>query len=389
MREQKAELNSLFSIDKKISDMLRKNFKYLSVITSAIFFASCGNSTPPPQAPPKVLVSVDTVKGGSANYYDLYPATITALNQVDIKPQVAGNITDIFFKDGDHVSKGQKLYSIDAQQYAGAYDQAKANLDVSKANLAKAQQDADRYQQLASQDAIAKQTLDHALADLQSAKMQVAASEANVQAVETNLKYTNIYSPLDGTIGISLVKVGTAVYQQTLLNTVSTDDPISADISLDQSLIPYFTQLLQKGNAANDSTFTVTLPDGTVYPDPGHIILLDRAVDPTTGTIKARIVFPNTKKILKVGVTCNIRVENKSAANTLLIPYKSVVEQLGEYVVYVVQDSIVTQRKVTLGNKISDKVVVKTGLQQGDEIVTEGVQKLRDSSVVKVGGMKK
>jgi RND family efflux transporter MFP subunit len=389
MRKQIHELSSLFSIHKKISDMLRKNFKYVCIIASALFLVSCGGGTPPPQPPSKVSVNVDTVKEGSANYYDIYPATITALNQVDIKPQVAGNVTGIFFNDGDHVSKGQKLYSIDAQQYAGAYDEAKANLDVSKANLGKAQQDADRYQQLASQDAIAKQTLDHAVADLQSAKMQVAAAEANVQAVETNLKYTNIYSPLDGTIGISLVKVGTSVYAQTLLNTVSTDDPIAADISIDQTLIPYFTQLLQKGNAPNDSTFTVTLPDGTVYPNPGHIIFLDRAVDPTTGTIKARIVFPNAKKMLKVGVTCNIRVQNKSSAGTLLIPYKSVVEQLGEYFVFVVKDTIVSQQKVVLGSKQNDKVVVKSGLQQGDEIVTDGVQKLRDSSVIKIGGIKK
>lgn len=369
--------------------MLQKSFKYLIVITSVSVLASCGGSTPPPQAPAKVPVSIDTVREGNATYYDIYPATITALNQVEIKPQVSGNITGIFFNDGDHVSKGQKLYTIDQQQYEGMYEQAKANLNVSKANLDKAQQDADRYQQLAAQDAIAKQILDHAVANLQSAKMQVAASQANVQSVETNLKYTTIYAPFDGTIGISSVKIGTAVYQQTLLNTVSTDDPISADIAIDQSLIPYFTTLLDKGTSPGDSTFTVTLSDGTIYPYPGHIILLDRAVDPTTGTIRARIGFPNPKKMLKVGVTCNIRVQNKSGTGTLLIPYKSVVEQLGEYFVFVVQDTIVLQHKVTLGNKINDKVVVKTGLEQGEQIVTQGVQKLRDSSAILIGKPKR
>ncbi len=365
--------------------MLQKSFQYLIAVVVFATLTSCGKKTPPPSGPPKIPVNIDSVKEGSSIFYDLYPATITALNQVDIKPQVSGNITGIFFKDGDHVYKGEKLYTIDQQQYEGAVNQAEADLEVSKANLAKAQEDADRYQQLASQDAIAKQILDHAVADLQAAKKQVMASQANVQSVSANLKYTTIYAPFDGTIGISLVKVGTSVYPQTLLNTVSTDDPIAADMSVDQSLIPKFTELLEKRTSTEDSTFTVTLPDGSIYPHPGHIILLDRAVDPTTGTIRARVTFPNAQKLLKVGVTCNVRVENKSGPNTLMIPYKAVVEQLGEYFTYLVKDTIALQRKVQLGDKINGMVVVKSGLEPGDIIVTDGVQKLKDSSVIQVG----
>ncbi len=355
----------------------------------AMQLASCGGGNKGPQTPPPTAVNVTPVEIGDATYFDSYPATITALNQVDIKPQVSGNITGIFFKDGDHVRKGQVLYTIDQQQYQGAYQQSVANLNVSKANLAKAQQDANRYQELAKADAIAKQTLDHALADLESAKRQVDASAANVSSVKVNLQYSTIYAPFDGTIGISLVKVGTAVYPQTLLNTVSTDDPIAADIALEQSLIPRFNQYLQKSGAAGDSTFTVTLPDGSVYPHPGHIYLLDRAVDPQTGTLKARIVFPNPDKALKVGVTCNIRIENKSSDNTLLIPYKAVVDQLGESFVFVTyQDKQAIQKKVTLGKRIGDKIVVSEGLQQGDKVVIDGVQKLKDSSFIQIGAPK-
>jgi RND family efflux transporter MFP subunit len=368
--------------------MKHNTFSYaVGGIFIAMQLASCGSSNKGPQTPPPTAVSVYTVQTGDATYYDVYPATITALNQVDIKPQVSGNITGIFFKDGDHVKKGQKLYSIDQQQYQGVYQQAVANLNVSKANLAKAQQDANRYQTLAEKDAIAKQTLDHALADLEAAKRQVDASAANVSSVKTNLQYSTIYAPFDGTIGISSVKVGTAVYPQTLLNTVSTDDPIAADVALEQSLIPRFNNYLQKGLGNNDSTFTVTLPDGTIYPFPGHIYLLDRAVDPQTGTIKARIVFPNPQEMLKVGVTCNVRVQNKSGDSTLLIPNKAIVEQLGENFVYVAQNNNkqAFQRKVLLGTRIGDKIVVKTGLQQGEQIIVDGVQKLRDSSAIQVG----
>ena len=350
-------------------------------------FASCGsdNKAPQQQAPPPVAVTLYEVKPGNATYFDSYPATVTPLNQVDIKPQVSGNIINIFFKDGQRVRKGQKLYEIDQQQYRAAYEEAVANLDVSKANLAKSQQDADRYTDLSKKDAIARQTLDHALADLESQKKQVVAAQANVQSVATNLKYSVISAPFDGTIGISMVKVGTSVYPQTLLNSISSDDPLAVDIAVDQSEIPRFVQYLQKGTSDKDSLFTVSLPDGSFYPYPGHLYLLDREVDPQTGTIKARLVFPNKNGILKPGLTTNVRIKHIGGDSSLLIPGKAVVEQLGEFFVFLASGDRAIQHKVSLGQKINDKIVVKSGLEEGDKVITEGVQKLRDSSAIQVG----
>jgi len=349
--------------------------------------AACGNKPTGPQAPPPVAVNVYTVEPGNATYFDNYPATATPLNQVDIKPQVSGNIVGIFFKDGQRVKKGQKLYEIDQQQYKAAVEQAKANLDVAKANLARSQQDYDRYQELAKQDAIAKQVLDHQTADLEANKRQVEAARANVASVDTNLKYSEIYAPFDGTIGISLVKVGTSVYPQTLLNSVSTDDPMAVDISIDQAEIPRFTTLFAKGRD-KDSTFTAMLPDGSIYPYPGQLYLIDRSVDPTTGTIKVRLIFPNPKDELKAGLTTNIRVKHASGDSTLLIPFKGVVEQLGEYFVFVSQGGRALQRKVTLGPRIGGMVVARTGVKAGDQIVVDGVQKLRDSTAINAAPVK-
>jgi len=365
-----------------------KKLRWIGIaIMGSALFAACGDKQAAQQkAPPPTSVAVYAAQEGNAVYYDDFPATVTPLNQVDIRPQVTGYITGIFFQDGQHVVKGQKLYEIDQQQYKAAYEQSIANLNVSKANEAKAQQDADRYTSLAQKDAIAKQTLDHAIADLESAKMQVEAAKANVNSVQTNLKYSIIYAPFNGTIGISMVKMGTAVSPgQTLLNTVSSDDPMAVDFALDQSQITRFTQLLQKKTNDKDSTFTLVLPGQYAYPNPGHLVLLDRSVDPQTGTIKARLVFPNGKQFLRAGITCNVRVKNNAGEKSLLIPYKSVVEQLGEYFVFVVNDNKALQKKISLGAKINDKVVVRSGLQAGDNVVTEGVQKLRDSSAVQVG----
>jgi RND family efflux transporter MFP subunit len=353
-------------------------------LTVALGLVSCGNNNTGPVAPPPASVNVYSVQPGNATYFDSYPATATPLNQVDIKPQVSGNITGIYFKDGQQVRRGQKLYEIDQQQYQAAVQQAIANVDVAKANLAKSQQDADRYQELAKQDAIAKQTLDHQIADLESAKQQVAAAQAGVNSLQTNLKYTNISAPFDGTIGISQVKIGTSVYPQTLLNSVSTDNPMAVDIAIDQAEIPQFTHYFEQGTKPKDSIFTAVLPDGTIYPYPGQLYLLDRSIDPTTGTLKARLTFPNPKNELKAGLTTNIRVKHVAADSTLLIPNKAVVEQLGEYFVFLVHGNHAIQTKISLGSRIGGNIVVRAGLKQGDSVVIDGVQKLRDSSAVSV-----
>jgi len=178
--------------------------------------------------PPPVSVAVAKVEKTDAPFYDEYPATVTALNQIDLRPQVSGYITGLYFKDGDRVRKGQKLYSIDQQQYEANYQQAEANVQVQETNLLKAQKDADRYHMLDKQDAIAKQQVDYADASLEAAKKQLEAAKANMRAVQTSVRYTTIEAPFDGTIGISAVKLGGAVTAgQTILNTVSTDNPIA------------------------------------------------------------------------------------------------------------------------------------------------------------------
>jgi membrane fusion protein (multidrug efflux system) len=363
-----------------------KKFIYLFVITAVISVSeiACSNNNAG-QKPVSAAVPVTVYKivPGNATYFDVYPATVTPLNLVELRPEVSGYITDIYFKDGQHVSKGMKLYGIDQRQYKAANDQAIANLNVAKANLFKAKQDYDRYTELAKNDAIARQVLEHSEADLQAAKMQVEAAESNVKVVETNFRYSVIYAPFEGTIGISNVKLGSSVAAgQTLLNTVSSDNPMAVDFSVDEKQINRFTEILHKKPDPGDNTFTVVLPDKTIYPYPGTISLLDRAIDPQTGTIRTRLIFPDPKNVLRAGLTCNVRVQNNSASGSILIPFKAVVEQMGEYFVFVVNGNKVSQRRITLGNQVNDQVIVQEGLQIGDEIVTQGTQKLRDNSVI-------
>ena len=362
---------------------MHSTFKY-SILVVAIVFASCQAKVKTQSAtPPPVYVSVITVKDTVAGSYDEYPATLTALNEVKLTAQVNGYITGVYFKDGDKISKGQKLYTIDQQVYGANLQQAIANLQVQQTNLVKAQKDADRYHDLEKHDAIAKQQVDYADAALDAAKKQVAAAQANVNAVRANVGFAVIRAPFTGTIGISQVKTGTAVVAgQTILNTVSTDDPIAVDINVNQNDIFRFLKLQQQKQDPSDTTFALYF-GAERYNIPGKIYLVDRAVDPQTGTIKARLLFANPKAMLKPGMNGTVRVATNNKASSIVIPFKAVTEQLGEYFTYVVSDSNkVNQQKIDLGPQLGGNVVIRSGLQAGDKIVVEGVQNLHQGSVI-------
>jgi membrane fusion protein (multidrug efflux system) len=225
------------------------------------------------------------------------------------------------------------------------------------------------------------------MADLESAKRQVDAAKANVSAIGTNLRYTIISAPFSGTIGISQVKIGTSVSPgQTILNTISSDDPMAVDFAPDEKQLPRILSLQQHSQSdLKDSVFTISLADLSIYPYPGHIYVIDRAVDPMTGTIKVRLEFPNAKKLLRAGMSCNVRIKNDAGDKSILIPYKAVVEQMAEYFCFVVSGNKVKQVKVLLGARIGDKVLIRSGLEPNEEIVTDGIQKIRDGSSVQVG----
>lgn len=357
----------------------------LSGLATLLLLSACGQQkSGPPPTPPAPLVTVETVKSTKAEYFDEYPATVTALNQVELRPQVNGFITGVHFKDGARIRKGQLLYTIDDQLYAANYQQASANVQLQQANLNKAKKDVDRYHDLEKEDAIAKQLVDNAEAALEVAQKQVAAATANLQAVQTNVKYTKVYAPFEGVIGISSVKTGAAVTAgQTVLNTISSDQELAVDFNVDQKEIYRFTTLLNEQPKANDSTFSLAFGND-VYPYPGKIALLDRTVNPQTGSIKARLVFPNKKNLLISGMNGTVRVKNNSAKNVVLIPNKAVTEQLGEFFVYIAEDSSrVSQRKVILGKILGPNIMVKDGLADGDKIVVEGVQNLREGATIR------
>jgi membrane fusion protein (multidrug efflux system) len=365
--------------------MTFQNVQKLTPFVVLIVAFACGNKNQQPQqGPPPVPVAVHQVSTTDASYYEEYPAIVRALNEVELRPQVGGYITGIHFTEGSKVKKGQKLYSIDQQVYQSNYQQALANISAQEANLEKAKKDVERYRELDKNDAIAKQQVDNAEATYAAAVKQVEAARATAQSVQTNVRYSTIVAPFDGTIGISAVRLGASVSPgQTVLNTISSDDPIAADITVDQKQIFRFVELQNVKPSKNDSTFRLAF-GAQIYEHPGKISIIDRAVDANTGTIKMRLTFPNPDHLLRSGMSGTLNVLSTSKEKSVVIPYKAINEQLGEFFVYVVDSAKVSQRKVSLGKQLGRDIIIRDGLKEGETIVTEGVQNLREGSAITV-----
>jgi RND family efflux transporter MFP subunit len=389
------------------------------VLISCVTLFSCEQKKPPTPSP-VVPVNLFTVAKKTVLYYDKYPSTTQALSQVTLLSQVQGAITQIYVADGADVKKGQVLYEIDRRLYQQAYDAAVANLRVAQSNQLQAQQDADRYVYLNSFHAVAKQLYDHAVIALQTAKDQVESADQSVKTARTNLSYSIITAPFDGTVGFSQVKLGNVVsVGTTVLNTISTNDPIAVDFLINEKQLPSFEALQDNTKQYTDSLFTMMLPNDSLYPALGKISVIDRAVDPQTGSIRIRLIFPNPNRKLKVGMSCVVRVHNKENTPQMLIPNKAVLEQMGEYFVFVAKDTTVAkdstastgkddakttgnddakkdtankkaqgpqlraiQKKVVLGQTIGPNVIVISGIHEGDKIVSDGLQSVHDGTPI-------
>lgn len=391
-------------------------FIQILIITGTVMFFSCTHKPPP--VDPVVPVNLYTVKSQKVYYYDNFPATTQALSQVDLHPQVQGYITGIFFTEGTRVHKGQKLYEIDRSLYQAAYDQAASNVKVAEGNLTQSKQDADRYTYLNNHNAIAKQILDHAVIAQQNAENQVKAAEDGLRTAKTNLGFATIYAPFDGIIGFSQVKLGNLVtVGTTLLNTISTMDPIAVDFLINEKQLPHYEELQHPTKPHPDSLFTFLMPDNSLYPFTGKISVIDRAVDPQTGSIRIRLVFPNPQLALKAGTSGVVREHNSDTKPQMLIPGKAIMEQMGEFFVFVARDTALVvpadstkkkdgddtakndsvaqktslhafQRKVKVGQVIGANQIILSGIEDGDRIVLDGVQALHDGSEITTASKK-
>lgn len=334
-------------------------------------------STPPP--PPEVQVA-EVVQKDVPIYIELVGSTLGS-EDVEIRSRVAGYLVSISFKEGSLVRKGQLLYKIDPQPFLVAIDQAKANLATAQAALEKTDNDVARFGPLFAKQAVSKQELDNALSAQQAARAQVDAHKAALAQAQLDLGYTNITSPVDGIIGTTQAKVGSLVGRgTTLLNTVSQLNPILFRCAIAEAEYLRLARLGATRDKSLEKKFGVELilADGTIFPHRGRLDAIERAVDPTTGTLTGQFSFPNPEQLLRPGQYGKARLVTEVKEGAVIVPQLAVQERQGLHSVVVVKpDGAVDQRPVKAGERVGNLWVIDSGLKPGEKVIVEGFQKIQ------------
>lgn len=307
----------------------------------------------------------------------------------DVRPQVTGIVKSRLFTEGGAVKAGQSLYQIDPATYQAAYDSALAAEQQAQASYDLAQTNAQRAQQLITVKAISQADFDSAQAAGKQAAATLSAQKANVETARINLNYTKVLSPISGRIGKSSVTAGALVTanQTTALATVQDLSKIYVDITQSTADLLKLKRAIATGQlgAPDHADVTLTLDDGTTYNQTGRIEFSDVTVDPSTGSVTLRAVFPNPDGVLLPGMFVRARIVNGTAPNSVLIPQGAVIldPKGGATVLIAGGDGKAQSRKVGLGQMIGNQWQITSGLNAGDRVITEGAMKLKAGAAIK------
>jgi membrane fusion protein (multidrug efflux system) len=348
--------------------------------------AGCSDKEAPAAAIPEVYVS-EVVQQDVPIYMEFVGQT-QGSQDVDIRARVEGFLETINFTEGAFVKKGDLLYQIDPKPLQAALAQAKADLARNQAQLDQTTVTVNRMKPLAAQQAVSLQELDNALAAQNAAIAQVDAGRAAVDKATLDLGYTTINSPIDGIVGITQVKAGNLVGsgESTLLTTVSKVDPIIFRGGISEADYLNLARNVEASKASREGsalTAQLFLADGSIYPYPGSLDAVERAVDPTTGTLAVQISFSNPERLLRPGQYGRVRFAAEIRRDALLVLQRAVQELQDRYNVAVVDaQNKVSIRSVKVGPRVGDLWVIDEGLKPGERVVVEGLQRLRDGMTV-------
>jgi len=351
------------------------------VLAAVITAAGCGGRASSGAAPPPLPVSVIEVEPRAITVYDEYVAQTAAPQTIEIRSQVTGLLERQAFADGQHVAKGELLYGIDPRPFRSALDQAKANLAQAQANLANAQQTADRDKQLVAKNFISEQTYAAAAAQARAAAAAVQAQAAALDEAQINLGFTQIRSPIDGYVSQSLINPGGLVTKQdTLLTTLYSSDPMYVYFTISQDKLLELQRRLKHPPGEQTQAapnFRLFFADGHEYPYPGQLNFVDAAVDPKAGTLQVRVAVANPDRYLRPGMFVRVRVPSVQE-QAITVPQKAVMQLQDVMTVYVVgAKDEPEERQITAHYRIGNDWAVEKGLQPGERVIVEGLEKVQ------------
>ena len=378
-----------------------KRLLYPALLAGAV---ACADKKPPPPPPPTVLVA--PVSRQDLALFIEAVGTLDGYVNADIRARVKGYLRTQNYKDGSAVKAGQLLFTIEPEAYSNSVAAASAALVRAKAAKDNGQVSLDRNQALAQQGLVSAQIVDNAVAQAADSNGQVLSAQASLRQAQLDLSYTQIHAPVSGVAGLALVRVGNLVGQDgpTLLTTVSQLDPIRVNFPMSE--IDYvrfpnrlknlgerdvawarkqFPKLDAKQKAdGDDPGLELILADGSVYAHRGLLVAANRQVDASTGTIQLQALFPNTDGALRPGQYGRVRIQRDDQGKAALaVPEKALINVQGSYSVGVVgADHKVKLRQVELGPPSKGMRIVTRGLDEGDSVVVDGVQKISDGALV-------
>jgi membrane fusion protein, multidrug efflux system len=358
----------------------------LLAIAAFLCFAGCKEKPRP--APPPPTVEVAPVTQADVPIYHEWIGTLDGLVNATIRAQVTGYLWTQDYREGDIVKKGDLLFQIDPRPFQAALDQANGQLAQAEARLGKTELDVKRYAPLVKDRAISQEEYDDAVqADLE-AKAAVVSAQAQVEQAQLNLGFTRITSPVDGITSIAKGQIGDLVGPSTgELATVSTIDPIKAYFNVtEQAYINFANQYAndrERKERLSQLEIQLFMGDGSVYPHIGHIFAPDREIGPTTGALRVEGRFPNTEYSLRPGEFVRVRVKFDVRHNALLVPQRAVAELQGAFQVDVVDnDNKVHIQPVTVGERTGGYWIIDQGLEPGERIIVEGLQRVHEGATV-------
>ena len=347
---------------------------------SLLMLSSCGEKPAEKAAPPPgVLVQAVSQKEISNSVKFL--GRTTAINDVSVRARVQGYLLERNFEEGGDISKGDLLFKIDPESYEAALAAAKGSVAEYQAALVRAEKDLVRYEELGKKSFASQQDVDKAESDKLQAAAQLQSAQARVEEAEINLKHTSIESPIDGRIGRAVVSVGNLVDASTgELAQVVELDPIYATFNVSENVMLNIHQNKKVKEKGGPRKFEVKieLPNGSIYEHPGVIDFSDNTVNRRTGAVVVRARFDNPDELLVPGINVLMLLSLEEKEDVLVVPQASVQEdQSGKFVLLVDQENKVEIRQVKLGRQHAGDWIVKDGLQPGERVIIEGVQKVR------------
>jgi RND family efflux transporter MFP subunit len=352
-----------------------------------IFMTTACEKEKPIQAPPPPVVEVTEVQQRDVPVYQEWVGSLDGMVNAQILAQISGYLIKQHYQEGQLVKKGQLLYEIDPRVFQAALDGARSNLARQEAQLKTARLDMDRVKRLLPEKAVSVRDRDNAVGREASVLAEVMSARAAVDSAQLQLGFTKITSPIDGIAGLSKTQLGNLVgpgSSNAVLTTVSQVDPIKAFIPLsEQQYLEFVRERQNGGESKQNRPLELILADGSTYEHPGKFFFADRQVDVRTGTIQAAILFPNPGSFLRPGQYARVRAIVKNRKGALLIPQRAIIDMQGRKLVAVVNaDNTVAIRPVVTAENVDTLIVVEQGLQTGERVIVEGIQKARTGAKV-------